>query len=90
MGNAGTLPSKKERLTNHERGKEKNLPESDYKKLYSVKQMMGLFACTRKTIWNRVECGQLPQPFKHGGMNYWFRETVDELLERGKRELAGR
>jgi len=46
--------------------------------------LAALLNCGRATVWRRVAAGDLPKPFKIGGMTRWDRREVEAMLERAK------
>ena len=56
--------------------------KEDLDKYYTTKELNTIFRCSRYAIYDRVNRGQLPLPFKLGGINYWPKQEITKLLER--------
>lgn len=48
-------------------------------------QVAELLSVSRKTVWNRVKSGALPEPIKWHGVTVWRRVDIEEFVAK----LAG-
>lgn len=49
---------------------------------YTMKQLCHIFQSSRGKIYGMIDRGELPQPAKYGGENYWPKKEINTLLER--------
>jgi len=55
--------------------------------LVTARHLARELGCSMRTVRRRIAAGDLPRPFKIGGIAYWRQRVLDAWL--GKRERAG-
>ena len=55
--------------------------------LVTARHLARELGCSMRTVRRRIAAGDLPRPFKVGGIAYWRRRMLDAWL--GKRERTG-
>ena len=53
--------------------------------LITTRHLARALACSVRTVRRRIRAGELPGPFKVGGINYWRRSTIDAWLRQRER-----